>query len=100
MFSKVEQRILLELLQHERLNKDWHPKSKPAQFYNTMSLLKDNDLITIEPNGRSKNKAYILTVFGRCMASFIAKHTRTEPKNKQYAYIVDMYIVGVEHGKK
>lgn len=91
MFSIVEQRYLLELLKRERLAELPSANSKPSQFYRVMSLLEKNALITITPMTNSQRKTYKLTVFGRAMASIIAKHTKTEGY-KKYAFTVEMFL--------
>lgn len=92
MFSIVEQKILLEMLKNERLRLPPKSRSKPSAYYRTMKLLRENDLIEIEKNGNSKN--YKLTIYGRVIASFIAKHTKTEVLYKRFAYTVESYLVG------
>lgn len=90
MFSIVEQKILLEMLKNERLNLPSKSKSKPSAYYRTMRLLRENELIEIEKNGNSKN--YKLTIYGKAIASFIAKHTKTEVIYKRFAYTIT-YLV-------
>lgn len=94
MFSTVEQKYLLELLKDERLKITRKTNSKTSQFYRIMALLKDNDLIIIIPNNKDgKTKNYKLTIFGRAMASIIAKHTKADPGYKKYAYTVEMLLI-------
>ena len=92
MFSLIEQKYLLGLLKNEYFGKKNAANSKPSQFYRIMRLLKENDLITITNIKSSNRKEYKLTVFGKAMASLIAKHTTTEGY-KKYAFGVEMILV-------
>lgn len=98
MFSIVEQRYLLEMLKSEQTRNrftkfdKWDKTTRTRQFYRVMGLLKENDLITSTPINNSNRKRYKLTVFGRAIASIIAKHTKTEGY-KKYAFSVEMYLV-------
>lgn len=97
MFSIVEQTYLLGLLKSEKTatrftSGEWN-KSRTAQFYRVMSLLKENDLIiSIPDKNNRKAKQYRLTVFGQAMASLVAKHTKTEGY-KKYAFVVEMLLL-------
>ena len=89
VFSVLEQIYLIKLLEAEET--DQHIKMKQtAYFHKTMQTLKENGYVKIDG---SNKKFFRLTTLGRMVASIVAKHTKTDPKYRQYAGTVIMTMV-------
>ena len=86
MLSEPEQIILLELLLHGKLNRNWFLKntnffSNTPDFFKRMAKLKDYGLIMNDGKiDRFKQKDYFLTFKGEIRAKLIALD-RNNPKN-------------------
>ncbi len=87
MFSRKEQYFLLELLRCREQRVNFRVYS--SFDYRTMSVLIENGYVKILGD---KPRIYGLTVIGQCLASLIAKHTRTEKRYVKYAGNVEMLI--------
>lgn len=88
MYSKSEQRLLLELLKAKQTATPL--KTNGSYWFKTVKLLEEGDhlkVISTHPN------QYELSTFGECMASMIAKHPKTNPKWLKYAKTVEMYLL-------
>lgn len=93
MYSKTEQLFLLEMLKAKQTNGVF--KQNRSYFYRTMRLLEQNGAVRVR---NSDPLEFELTVFGECLASFIAKHSNTPLKWRRYSHTVEMYLLrqGVE----
>ena len=87
VFSQLEQKYLMKMLIAERTDQPLKI-ARTTYFIRTMAILAENDCIIIINN---KRKVFKLTEFGRMMASYNLKHSKTDEKLRKYAYTYEWF---------